>query len=95
MKVSEVSELDGKMCAQLIRAIKSAKWDNLTSDDMEQLTLTRKWLYSIAVAMGAELKPKEAPTVVAHSTPAAPAPTEGIKIKNMGPIGGKLKKKRK
>lgn len=95
MKVSEVSELDGKMCAQLINAIKNARWDNLSADDMEQLTLTRKWLYSVAVSMGEQLKAK-APAIEAPVSSAAPA-SEGIKIKNMGPIGSsrpKVKKKK-
>lgn len=85
MKLSEVTNEDGKMCAQLINLIKSGRWD-LSGSDAEALVKTKQWLQSVALQMASQLKSsQEAPVI---KQPEAP-----IKIKSSGKLPASKKKK--
>jgi hypothetical protein len=88
MKISEVSVEDGRMCVQLIKLISSGRWD-LSGADAEALVATKRWIQSLAMVMGEQLKTKPA-------EPAAPvSSTEGFKVKSMGSLPTATKRSRK
>lgn len=76
MEISKVSREDGIACAQLIRLITQARFDNITAKDAEILLVTRKWVQGLAVLLAKELESK--PSVE------APASVEPVKLKRMG-----------
>lgn len=91
MQVSQVTNDDGRACAQLIRFLNAARWD-LTGGDAEELIKCKRWIQDIAGKMAGQLKGSEpAPT------PAAPTPAtdQTMRIKAMGPLGSSPQKKRK
>lgn len=95
MKISDVSEQDGRMCAHLIRAMKIAKYDNLTEKDMEIMVQIKQWINWVALAMAAELK--KAPAIQpAPLTEEEKKPLEGFKVKSIkvNPPAPKPKKKK-
>lgn len=76
MRVTEVTNDDGRMCAQLLNLIKSGRWD-LSGSEAEALVATKRWLQQLAGLMAEQLKPSAKPI----AAPAAEAP---MRIKSMG-----------
>lgn len=94
MKVSEVSNEDGKACINLIKFLLNGRWD-LSGKDAEVFAQTKLWVQGIAVQMGEHMKSRP----VLPPTP-APSPTAPMKITGMGKLpsssnGIKQKKKKK
>ncbi len=73
MKVSEVSQIDGRMCAQLINLLKHGKWE-LSGPDISAHADTVKWVHGLAGAMAQQLNPQGNP------------PTGGFRVKAAGPL---------
>lgn len=97
MKISNVTNADGISCTVLMKALKAARFNNLSTEDMDAMRDARVWLSALAQDMAAQMtvpnsppKPVEEPISVE-----APAPA-GFKVKAMGPIGsGSISKKSK
>lgn len=83
MQVSSVSNEDGRACAQLITFLKNARWE-LTGADVDELVKAKRWLQELAGLMANNLKAAQQPIT---------APDAPMKIKAMGPIGTRKKKK--
>jgi hypothetical protein len=81
MKVSEVNNNDGKLCAQLINLLKHGKWE-LTGPDITAHADTVRWVHSLASLMAEQLSPGITKKPEA-SAPVAPQ----MRIKAMGPVG--------
>lgn len=75
MKLTEVSNTDGRMCAQLLNLLKLGRWD-LSGQDINAHGETVRWVHALATQMAHILKPAE---------PATPA--GGFKVKSAGPLG--------
>lgn len=87
MKVTEVSNDDGRMMAQLINFLGKGRWD-LSGADAEQLVGVKRWCAAVAGDMARDLSPEK--------TPAAPeSPSGGFRVKAVGPLPGKATKRRK
>lgn len=88
MKLSDVSNDDGRACAQLLAFLKAGSWQ-LKGSDVDELMRVRAWVAGLAQQMAAQLKASAVPTPppVDHA-PAASIPSEGsgFRIKAMGPI---------
>ena len=97
MKVSNVTNEDGKLCAQLLNLVKTGRWD-LSGSEAEALVSTKKWLQSVAVQMAEQLRtpPASNPVAVKAPAPEAVAPSAAapsvMKIKSMGKLPVKKKK---
>lgn len=95
MKLSDVTNDDGRACAQLLAFLKAGSWQ-LKGSDVDELMRVRVWVGQLAQQMASQLK---APTVVQAETPAASPPSSdgAFKIKAMGPLGqsGKPRRQRK
>lgn len=88
MKVSDVTKEDGQNCAQLLNALKVARFDNLQVSDVEVLVSVKKWVHGLALQMATVLKERSAPS--------APAPTMRVKsIKPMPPSSPSKSKQKK
>lgn len=84
MKLSEVTNEDGKMCAQLINLIKSGRWD-LSGSDAEALVKTKIWLQGVAVQMASQLR---------NESVAIPQPSAApLRIKSSGKLPSSSKNK--
>lgn len=81
MDISQVSNEDGRACAQLLTFLKSARWE-LTGSDVDELVKAKRWLGELAGKMAANLKGVPVPT------PPPEASVPAMKIKAMGPIAG-------
>jgi len=88
MQVSQVSNQDGRMCAQLINLLNRGKWE-LSGPDIHAHAETVRWVQHVAGLMAADLKGKSA------EEKAAPAATTPMKIKKMGSLPGSSAKKSK
>lgn len=75
MEVSKVTKEDGAACISLIKALRVARFDGLNGKDIEALSTATKWLAALGVSMGKQMQAAE-----------SPAPTEGFRIKAMGPL---------
>lgn len=96
MQVSNVTNDDGRMMAQLINFLSKGRWD-LTGADAEALVGVKRWASAVAGSMATQLAPAKAtPTATSAATP-APASTDspGFKIKAMGSLNAPLTRKRK
>lgn len=93
MKVSNVTNEDGKLCAQLLNLVKTGRWD-LSGSEAEALVATKRWLQSVAVQMAEQLRTPSvsSPSVSIPAITQAPAP-ELMKIKSMGKLPVTKKKK--
>ncbi len=78
MKVSEVIQDEGRICADLIQLLESGRWE-LSGKEAEKLVLVRRWVASLAQQMAKELS--------------SPKQEQGMKIKSMGQMSGKEGKK--
>lgn len=90
MDISKVTEEDGRMCAVLLKALGVARFDGVTGRDLEAFVATKRWVGELAKKMAENLKP--------GVTVQKPPPSEGFKVKSLGPIPGSStpqKKKRK
>lgn len=90
MRLIEVTEQDGRFCAQLLNILKEGRWD-LSGADAEAFVSTKKWVQSIAMQMAEQLKSK---SVNANSSS-----TSGFKVQQIGslpitPIKAGSKKKK-
>lgn len=79
MKVSSVTQEDGKLCAQLLNLVKSGRWD-LSGSEAEALVATKRWLQSVAVQMAEQLR---TPPVSEQQLQGA---SDVMKIKSMGSL---------
>ncbi len=82
MRVTEVSQEDGKACAQLMAFLKAGSWQ-LKGSDVDELMRVRKWVSDLALEMAKQLRaaPKPAET--------APASSDGgFRVTKMGPLPG-------
>lgn len=88
MRVSEVTNIDGQMCIQLINLLRIGRWE-LSGPDIAAHADTVRWVQALGNLLGEDLRPA--------SKPAAPVPStdQTMKIKGMGPIGGSTKRKKK
>jgi hypothetical protein len=75
MRLQQVTNEDGRMCAQLLNLISKGRWD-LSGADAEALVATRRWVQTLASQMAAQLK---SPPQSAEPAPAA----GGMRIKKM------------
>lgn len=91
MKVSEVTNDDGRMMAQLINFLGKGRWD-LTGSDAEILVGVKRWAASVAGSMAAQLSPAK---VNPAPLPAEPAPASGFKVKQMGSLDVSKRGRRK
>lgn len=82
MKLSEVTNQDGKMCAQLINLLRGGRWE-LSGSDIQAYQDTCKWAAGLAALMAAELRQDK--------------PDTSIRVKQVGSLPGKasLKGKKK
>jgi len=81
MKITNVTNDDGRACAYLIAFIKSGKWE-LSAEQADQLVTARRWLAGLATSMATELKGPPVPA------PSADSASSGFRIKSTGPIAG-------
>lgn len=84
MKITDISNDDGKACAFVLHFLKSGKWE-LSGEGADQLVLAKRWVASVAQQMASQLKAPAAPVQ-------EPAPAPAMKVKAMGPIAGSKKK---
>lgn len=83
MRITEVSNDDGKACGNLIKFLTKGRWE-LSADEAEILSATKKWLHSVAMQMAENLGNKQV----------AP-PATSMRIKSAGPlIASNIKKKK-
>lgn len=73
MRISDVSNLDGQMCIQLINLLKVGRWE-LSGPDIAAHADTVRWVQSLGHQIGEGLRP-------------ASKPDTTMRIKAMGPIG--------
>lgn len=90
MNVNEVSNEDGRACAQLLKFLSHGKWE-LSGDDAEILSKTKQWVHGLAIKMANDIKSKSNPAPV----PPPVSESTGFKIKGMGPLAGSNTKKLK
>lgn len=94
MQVSNVTQQDAVACAQLIRALQAARFDGLSGKDIEAYIVSQKWLGELGLQIAKLLPgPHQAALVKPKEEPKAGDQT--MRIKAMGPIGGKPMSKRK
>jgi hypothetical protein len=72
--------------------LKRGRWD-LSASDIQSFNETLQWVQGLAANIAPKLRGVTAPS--APATAAADAPTQGFKIKAMGPIGGPAPRKAK
>lgn len=85
MKLSDVSNLDVRMCVQLLNLLKAGRWE-LSGPDIAAHADTVRWVQSVATQIGESVK---------GSAPKVPDTTPGFTVKNMGPIAGPKPRKKK
>lgn len=79
MKVSEVTNDDGRFCAQLLNLLAHGQW-KLSGPDISAHSATVKWVHDLARLLAEQLKSK-APSPVPASDQGG-----GFKVKSMGPL---------
>jgi len=81
--ISNVSNDDGRRCANLIAFLTKGRWD-LTGKDAEELVLVKRWVHDLAQTMARKLAPA-----------AAPASSGGFRVKSAGPLPATKGRKKK
>lgn len=88
MLVTNVSNEDGLSMAHILNALKAARFDGITGEDMEKIYQAKRWLSNLASQMAEELRsPKilmDQPRVTENAT---------FRVKAMGSIGSSPTKK--
>lgn len=92
MQVSNVTQDDGIQCATVMRALSKATFNNVSQKDMEALRIASRWITDLAKLMAEQLSRGSHSKVEANQEAASETP---MRIKAMGPIGGKPTKKKK
>lgn len=88
MQVSNVSEADGRACAQLLNFLKAGRWD-LTGMDAEKLIDTKRWVAQMAQQMAEQLRAGK------PATSGTPEQNQTMRVKAIGPIANSSKSKKK
>ena len=73
MKLQQVTNEDGRMCAQLLNLLKSGRWD-LSGADAEAFVATRKWVQALAGELATNLKSAASSSGPAKAKSPTPAP---------------------
>lgn len=109
MKVKDVSNEDGLLCAKLLNVLKIARFADISGSDVEDVMKVKAWVSSIATAMAEDLRANQNPPPVVGTSVAgtsagaqgkpsastAGAATSGLRIKGMGTTGTASKVKAK
>lgn len=91
MKLQDVTNADGRMCAQLLNLLKAGRWD-LSGQDITAHGETVKWVHALAMQMAQHLSPSSNKP---QTAPVPSKPAGQMRVKQIGSIAGSSGKKRK